>query len=234
MITKIIGAAPVVILTAALFSCAGGFSQKAGVRQKTSAVPHIIKKNGTYPAYEGQDGFNTLIQNRVAELYRTFEAEVDSNIEAARQAGDPRFADGKVFDFNISYETGRRDQQYISVVMDYQWYSGGAHGAELVESYLWDVRAKKLVSFNDALKLAGFPSLLTLSVNVRNKLEDQLNPGKNAELSRMIKSGTEPEADNFKVFLLENTRITFYFQRYQAAAGASGVQKVSFPVSGNP
>jgi hypothetical protein len=239
--------APVVsaLCSIALASCASVFAlfeqkpeaEAAKTTTKTAVketVPYTIKMNGRYPSFDGQDELNTLIHNRVSELYEGFQAEVDDNVAAAKQAGDEHFADGKVFDFDISFEVGRKDQQYISIVMDYQWNAGGAHGNELVESYLWDVRAKKLVAFNDMLKLTGFSSVLTLSVNVRNKFEERLNPGRNTELSRMIRGGTEPVVENFNVFLLENTVVTFYFQRYQVAPGSYGVQKASFPINGSP
>jgi hypothetical protein len=223
-----------VLCSMALASCVSTFFEQTPGSSVKETAPHTIKMNGRYPSFDGQDALNTLIHNRVSALYEDFQVEVDNNIASAKRAGDEHFADGKVFDFDISYEVGRKDQQYISIVMDYQWNSGGAHGDELVESYLWDVRAKKLVAFNDMMKLAGFSSLLTLSVNVRNKLEERLNSGKKADLSQTIRSGTEPVAENFKVFLLSNTQITFYFQRYQIGPGALGVQKVSFPIDGNP
>jgi hypothetical protein len=191
----------------------------------------LVKVNGSYPAVVGQDELNALIENRVKELFSDFEAEVDKTIEEARLAGDTTYADGKEFTFDISYTTGREDVQFCSFLLDFQWNSGGAHGEQLLESVLWDTQAKKQLTLRDAMRIADIPSLEKLSADARAELEKTLNPsGRDAELSQMIKSGTEPIEDNFKVFLLENMSITFYFQRYQTAPGAAGVQKVTFPL----
>jgi hypothetical protein len=208
------------------FSCTTMPQQEA-----VSSEPVKLVMNGSYPAVDGQDELNALIENRVNELFGEFEKEVAQNSEAARLAGDKNFADGKEFTFDIAYVTGRKDSLYCSFVLDFQWYSGGAHGAQLLESILWDTQEKKLVPFKDAMRIAEVASLETLSADVRSELEKKLNPGgRDAELSQMIKSGTEPVEDNFKVFLLEKMSVTFYFQRYQTAPGAAGAQKVTFPL----
>lgn len=210
----------------AAFSC-----KTTPQEEPASPAPVKLAMNGSYPAVDGQDELNELIENRVNELFAEFEKEVADNIEAARRAGDKTYADGKEFTFDVSYVTGRVDALYCSFVLNFQWYAGGAHGSELLESILWDTQAKKIVPFNDAMRMAEVSSLETLSANVRRELEKTLNPGgKDAELSQMIKSGTEPVEANFKVFLLEKLSVTFYFQRYQTAPGAAGSQKVAFPL----
>lgn len=222
---KILACAIFLIAVLAVFSC-----NRASKSTVASDKIYNILVTEDYPTIDGEEALSALIKDRGAAIFESVEEEIRLNDEAAMQAGGTGFTVDTELSFDVSYKPGRHDAQVCSIVTDTQWFSGGAHGAELVESYLWDVKAKKLLSLNDVLPLAGFASLGELSTRVQSELEKTINPAKDAQLSAMIKDGTQPVADNFKVFLLEDARITFYFQRYQVAPGASGVQTVSFPV----
>jgi hypothetical protein len=216
---------------AAVVLCVSCMSTPKEELELTEETAYTIVESGTTPTIDGQVELTALIEDYRNTVYQSFQDEIEENIEAAKLTGDTHWADGKTFTFDISSSTGRHDAQFYSILLDIEWNSGGAHGAQVLKSFLWDVKAKKLVLLNDVLSLAGFSSLAALSTSAKNELEKSLNPGgADTNLSSMIADGTKPTEKNFEVFLLENSLITFYFQRYQTAPGASGVQKVSFPV----
>jgi hypothetical protein len=210
-----------------LSSCASNSKESAAA---ASDQPYNIVVSGNYPTIDGEEALSAIIKNRAVEIFKAFEDEITQNETAAKKAGAQGLPTDFPVTFDISYKAGRHDTQLCSIIINTQWFSGGAHGAELVESYLWDVKAKKMLALKDVLILAGFSSLQELALRAQNDLEEKINREKNADISKMIKEGTKPVESNFKVFLLESGTLTFYFQRYQVAPGALGVQQLKFPV----
>ena len=46
----------------------------------------------------------------------------------------------------------------------------------------------------------------------------------------MIKEGTEPKLENFKVFKIENGKIKIIFEQYQVAPYSEGLPEIIIPI----
>ncbi|MDR1786456.1 MAG: RsiV family protein [Spirochaetaceae bacterium] len=182
------------------------------------------------PPLEGEDGLSKVITIVGKAMFSLFEDEVRRNDEAVKKAEGRGFPPDREFPFSVDYQEGRNDGRLYSVLLIYEWNAGLAHGSSLPFSILWDKKADNVLGLKDVLPLAGFSSLEDLSEKARASLENNINPGGDPELSAMIRKGTAPDSTKFNVFLLEDSRITFYFHQYQVGPGALGIQSVSFPV----
>jgi hypothetical protein len=189
--------------------------------------PYTFVVTGGFPSVPGQETFSAAIKAQAISLFQDFEAEVQENDRAAQAAGDLTFKDQE-FTFDISWKAGRNDRRMSSILLDAQWYTGEAHGAEVIQSFTWDADTDLPVTLRDILPLIGFDTIESLAVHVQEELEKKFNPkGDDRNLSEMIRDGTSARAENFSVFLVERESVIFYFQRYQVAPGSYGVQSVT-------
>jgi hypothetical protein len=128
------------------------------------------------------------------------------------------------------------DERYVSLVMHYGGYVGGAHGYQIVATFTYDKREQRELKITD---LYTTPEQLKEAVEeVRQKLRIQM--GEAPEFSEgdidgsWLAEGTDPaKPENFAAFTLasvpeiQGDHITFYFQQYQVAAYAFGMPTVS-------
>jgi hypothetical protein len=201
------------------------------ITQEEEPVKYNIKVTGKYPVIDDQPNLSNLVRNYAIGLYQDLENEILENDRAARAAGNFDFAKTE-FTFDVSWKAGRNDRQFCSILLDVQWYAGGAHGAELVESFNLDVATGKLISVRDIMPLIGYTELAPLAKYVQTELVKKIVFSYEGDegVFKMIQDGTSPVEENFRVFFVERDGVTFYFQRYQVAPGAAGVQSVKIPV----
>ncbi|WP_062327373.1 RsiV family protein [Treponema endosymbiont of Eucomonympha sp.] len=207
-----------------------GWNRGYGQSVSVASVPFSAQQkdaaaHGDIPVVSGEDELNALIQTRAAARYAEFAADAEAS-EALRMQSSEAAADRPDYAYNVAWQAGRLDAEYVCVLLDVQWYSGGAHGNGAVETLNWDLRRRRLVSPEAAVCRAGFDSLAALAERARSELSRRLNPGGDAARDEWIREGTAPRADNYRAFLLEDDGVAFYFQRYQVAAGVYGTQRV--------
>jgi hypothetical protein len=143
------------------------------------------------------------------------------------------------FSLSASYKLVQANSDYISVLLTIGGYSGGAHGFQNLYSFNYDVKAESEITLQ---KL--FPTdpkyLNTLSAIARKDLEAQLK--KRLEIKNsadevdfkesilpMLRAGSEPTLENFKVFTFTPDAVTIYFVEYQVAPYAAGESTVVIP-----
>lgn len=178
---------------------------------------YTITVNGKVPNVIDEPELNALIKEKALERYREFEEAakavgiriVDS--EEAAETG----ADIRELIFNIAWKAGRRDWDYVSVIVFVEWNIGENLAVAGAESFTWNVENKRLLSVQDILPFTGFNSLESLSTFVRGKLcgtsdiLSSVSPGGTEQ--KKLERITAPEAENYSVFLLEKDGVTFYF-----------------------
>jgi hypothetical protein len=192
--------------------------------------PYTFIVTGSFPVVEGQETLSASIKAQALSLFQDFEAEVRENDRAAQDAGDMTFKDQE-YTFDISWKSGRNDRDMSSILLDTQWYAGGAHGTQILQSFVWDVKNNAPLTLQDILPLTDFPAIESLAVHIQEELEKTLNPKEaDQNIAEMIRGGASAVAENFAVFLVDRNDVTFYFQRYQVAPGSFGVQSVKVPV----
>ncbi|MFA6515240.1 MAG: DUF3298 domain-containing protein [Candidatus Paceibacterota bacterium] len=200
-----------------------------------------------YPSFiKADDSFNTSIENLVKTKMdehlkasqEYWQARLDTQIKGDNISKVPSKEDKLSFfsDFNIV----QSNSIYISFVLKYGGFSGGAHGYETETSFNYDMSLKKIVML-DSLFPNDSKYLTTISNISRESLkkqfatmsdEDKANSTPEAvqeyidNMVSMIESGTEPKIENFSVFTFTDDKVKIYFAEYQVGPYVIGMPEV--------
>ncbi len=174
--------------------------------------------------------FNKEISSAVDAHLADFKKNAQDNW-ALRQATTPTGTPveqfpSSPFDFIVTWEPAQINAHYISFILRFSSYQGGASGVDELQTFNYDLVAKKDLTFADLF--AGTPDYLQKVSQVsRQQLTSNLETASQGHVQTdMLDSGTAPTANNFKNFTFTDYSITIYFPRYQVAPGAFGEQSV--------
>lgn len=155
----------------------------------------------------------------------------------------PKNEDEKFYFFS-DFEIIQSNSSYVSVVVNYGGFSGGAHGYENRVSFAYDLINKKEIMLSD-LFMGDREYLINISDYARNyfkaSLEEKVKEMftqeddtavvqeyvNNAML--MIENGTKPSTENFSVFSFTKDKIIFYFGQYQVGPYSDGMHQLEIP-----
>ncbi|HPL92730.1 MAG TPA: DUF333 domain-containing protein [bacterium] len=184
----------------------------------------------TYPTFDGKDNLNSLIENFVTDYVANFKESANSY----ESAMDDLAEDGEVFPItyylHARYDKGRFDENYVSFVLAFEYYSGGAHGGREYYGFAYDLQNDKEMKLSDLF--VDRPNYLNdISQFCFDDLRKQIQEktGDDYMDEEWLKDGVSPEAENFQAFIFDEDSITFYFPPYQVAAYALGDFTVEFP-----
>jgi len=131
------------------------------------------------------------------------------------------------FDYYVNYEISQLNKNYISLVINIYYFSGGAHGVDLVYAFNYDIKNQKEITIQDILNNSQ-DNLNKLSNIAYNAVIEKMNTFDVGYIDDMIKSGTEANYDNFQNFnLIDNGSLIIYFQKYQVAPGSVGLVNIA-------
>ena len=193
--------------------------------------------NAKYPYFpQASAEFNMQVETVVKKVIAEHKESAEDNWKAryeTRVPGDeitekPASDEDKwplVADFTVS----QSNANYISYVLEYSGYSGGAHGYASKVSFAYDVKNSKILTLKDLF--SNNPDYLkTVSEASRADLKKQyvvMNDGEDtSSLISMIEDGTQPKEENFSVFTFTSTTITLYFGQYQVGPYVLGMPEV--------
>ena len=206
------------------------------LREAASTSPTITVE---YPQFTSlPEDFNTEISSSTNGRLAEFRQSVIDN-EAARKAtdttqpGSPASAviPESAYSFIASWEPAAINSRYVSFVMRYDSFSGGANENQDLQTYNFDLTKRAPIFLADLF--GSSPNYLaTISKLVRNDLKQSLSVASDGNTpTDMINAGTEPTVENFSDFTFTDYTVTFYFPKYAVAPGSFGEQKVTLPRS---
>jgi hypothetical protein len=199
-----------------------------------------------YPQFKNvSTEFNEQIANLVDKGIENHTVDSEENWKArydTRQPGEDitEFpTNDQKFQFSMSWKPIQLGNNFISTLITFDGYTGGAHGYQNMVSYNYDVVGKKDVTLADLfpsdtnyLKTVSEFSRKDLTAQFREKLNVKTEDDKK-ELAILIESmmnpGTEPTPENFSVFTFTPDYTTLYFTQYQVAPYAMGEFTVEMP-----
>lgn len=196
-------------------------SQSRGTYKTVTDENKYYSAKIKYPVFKGYDEVNTRIENIVMENFNMFSAnaeaswtELDSEMHASGSTSQtPRF------EYEVSCEPIINKSGYISVLISTYVYEGGAHGYTTLASVNYDKAQKKFISISDICDLS-FESLADICrADLKKQLADETD-------AAWIDDGVPPTAETFSTFTYDGKKITIYFEAYQVASYAAGIQKV--------
>lgn len=189
--------------------------------------PTIHIRYPTFPSLDGR--LDTAIASSVSSRISDFRGEVTENQSAREATSDPAAQlPPSSYSFDARYQVVRADSNYVSLIIRYSSYVGGANESQDTETFNYDVRAGKMLALIDLFPHIRSVYLSAIADRVRTALSQTLadeSPG--YEGDDMLFAGTEPTEENFSRFTFTDDTITFYFPKYQVAPGAFGEQRTT-------
>jgi len=203
--------------------------------QNASTSPSVSIEYPQFPSLSAD--FNASIAKAVTDRLADFK-QAAALTETARDAtannlpGQPGASiPPSDYSFIASWQLTQINSRYVSFIIRFSSYSGGANGNDELQTFNYDVAARKTVGLGDLFpKRADY--LSAIADIARSQLNESLNSASNGNAPLdMISAGTEPTADNFADFTFTDYIVTIYFPKYAVAPGSFGEQHVDIPRS---
>jgi hypothetical protein len=195
------------------------------IHETASSSPQV---NVQYPQFSSlPPSANEDIASSTKSRLADFRDTVAENM-AARFAtgGSHDEISSSSYSFNASWQPAQVSDRYVSFIIRYDSYSGGANENQEIQTFNYDVASGTPLTLEDL-----FPNISKLlqkiSAIAREQLRSSLSsaaPGYTPD--QMLSEGTAPLDENFSNFTFTDNAITFYFPKYAVAPGAFGEQRV--------
>lgn len=151
------------------------------------------------------------------------------------------------YELSLSFTVSADTPELMAVSADGSRYTGGAHGQPLVARFVWLKQEGRLLPIEELIveadsrkTVAGYvQQQLIAEMESRlqaDRLDDEQLEQARSNGRRMIKQGTEAQAENFSQFLPVVDRqgrveaLRFVFPPYQVGPYSDGTQSVDVPV----
>lgn len=198
--------------------------------------------------------FNKKIEKTITDIIEEHKQETEENWKARleTQGPDENLPETPVDQANRMFFYSNFDlpeqnnNSYVSVLIRYGGYTGGAHSYEEIMAFNYDVKNRREVVLADL-----FPNdadyLTTVSNFTREALvkrfTENIGEGFDSQAKKqayikdviepMIFDGTDPaKPENFANFTFTDSQITFHFGQYQVGPYVWGQQNVVMPRQG--
>ena len=214
---KLLSACAGVCLSALLFSCVTTSGRKV---LDIKVVPEEKKTERFYssielPSFPAHPALNAVIQKIKNQRFAEFDLDSTESY---------RMGSKMPHSFSMTWEAAELSDSLISIKIETYQYTGGANGLPAENKQLLPSDLPAYLG----LKYTQEQWLNLLSRTTREILENKINKKKEASLSEFITEGTKPVADNFKNITVSGSKITVWFDKYQAAPGSEGILSASF------
>lgn len=200
-----------------------------------------------YPSFKNaSESFNKSIEDLLTKQIEEDKETSKNNWKArydTRVAGDniTEFptADEK-FSFNSNFKVIQSNSSYISFVLNYGGFTGGAHGYEVNATFNYDIKNQKILTIKDMFpdnpdylkSLSDLSRKYLVSQYATLSEEDKKDSTEEAikeyvdNMTNMINQGTEPKEENFSSFTFTPDKIRIYFADYQVGPHAIGMPEI--------
>ena len=199
-----------------------------------------FKKAGDNLNKNIEDLIEKQINDHISISKENWQARYDTQTKGDNILQIPSLEDK--FYFFSDFEIIQSNSNYISMVLSYGGFSGGAHGYKNIVSYNYNVLNQKFMELKeiftddqDYLKNLSTQSrqqlkkqFATLNEEDKNNSDPQALKDYLDNITSSIDSGTEPIVENFSIFTFSPDKIKIYFAEYQVGPYAIGTPEVEF------
>ncbi len=218
--------------------------------KKLSEEDPYINFDVKYPYFRNADiDFNLAIENFLKEQIENDKIiakdnwQTRYNFQTAEDNIPEQPNPEEKFYFYSDFSIVQSNSSYISFILNYGAFTGGAHGYEVKKSYNYDLENNRYLTLADIYKDDDYLNKLSqISRQILKEQhaiisdEDRANSDKVAvedyleNINNSIDSGTEPIEDNFKIFTFDEDSIKIYFAQYQVGPYVMGMPEVEISI----
>ncbi len=159
----------------------------------------------------------------ITNIMKTFVTDSIASFKSDTALSDDVAAEYGPFTMDVTYRDVKNDAADNYIFSSYS-DTGGAHGLSVTTTFSFASDGKQLSLsslFTDTTK-----GLAAVAVYVQKELLTREFADKT-----WIEEGAAPTKDNYARFVVDPSGVTFYFDQYQVAAYAAGIQDVKVPLS---
>lgn len=159
---------------------------------------------------------NTEVFDFISRVLADFDKDFgDISKEDAEILG---FGDGRKYELFMDTKIATTSKT-VSYILETYTYTGGAHGGTSIKTFNYDLK-NKLLSDSDMFNTSQWQKIISEKARVyfKEKLKDDID-------IETLKTGTEPNKDNFSVWYLEGDSLVFVFGQYQIGPYVLGIQE---------
>lgn len=199
------------------------------INEQASTSPQVIAEYPQFPTLP--TAFNLAVKKSVTDRLASFRQE-SAEAYHARKTTAPvdQYITPSDFNFIAKWEPAQVNPEYVSFIIRFDSYTGGANENQELQTFNYDVRTGRMMTVADLASSTAY--LDFLSQESRRQLtahfEDLAGPNAPAD---QILASTTPEAGNFQNFTFTDYLLNIYFPKYSVAPGAFGEQKVVIPLA---
>lgn len=193
-----------------------------------------------YPRFDGELAIlNAPIERLLKDAIKEHDKTSAENWAARVKFADPKGSLPEVpaakdrFPYHATWSLTQFDATRVSVLIQYDEFSGGAHGSEGMATFNYDLHAHKVITIhdmlsNDPVKLQKL-SKNAIEALIEERKQTQHETVLTADELRWIGEGAGPKSENFQNFTIHGNRITFYFGQYQVGPYVIGMPRIELP-----
>jgi Protein of unknown function (DUF3298)/Deacetylase PdaC len=163
-----------------------------------------------------------LVASTVDDVIKKAKDEIMTSVSGDFIPGSGQYA------LDITYDTVTHSDNIYTLVLTVYQFMGGAHGSTSILPYTFDLKNNKVLTLDD-LFINTADALKLIEPLAQDAIKTAI--GADMVQDDMLTAGTAPTVDNYQFFSLDKDSITFYFQQYQVAPYAAGIQTVTIPLS---
>lgn len=195
-------------------------------KDETQTATYIARIS--YPQFSTDEGiykeFNSYVASKVTSVQNEFAKNVEDNLKQFNPQEHGLEATSSIY---ISYTVFQESSSIISVLFEISEYIVGmAHPSNYSMSIAYDLQKHKDLTLAELFK-PGSPWLQRISTKAIHDLTAQFKEDAGA---LWIDEGAGPQEENFKKFALSSDELIIFFDPYQVAPYAAGMQKVTIPL----
>jgi len=176
-------------------------------------IPKIM--NTTNTGFEND--FNSHIQQIVSGI-----------IQDVKTSAQEAFKDGILrtkYEVHISTELKYTSKDFVSLVIYYYTYTGGAHGNTIVSTYNVDLKRGKVLSLDDI-----FDNACNYKDIIRKEIVNQINLQKDNYFEDAVEY-VQKDTLSQRPFTITKDALQIYYQDYEIAPHSTGMPIFEIPFS---
>ncbi|MCX6716090.1 MAG: DUF3298 domain-containing protein [Candidatus Taylorbacteria bacterium] len=200
------------------------------IDEQASSSPSVSVEYPQFPTLP--EKFNQEIKSAVTSRLQEFRSIAKENTDARKAtAAKNETPNASDFSFLARWEPVQVNNAYVSLIIRFDSYVGGANENQELQTFNFDIVNKQILAL-DGLFASSTDYLSVISTEARKQLLEKSKTisGDNTPTETLI-DGTVPKTENFKNFTFTENSIQIYFPKYSVAAGAFGEQQIVIPFS---
>jgi hypothetical protein len=200
------------------------------IQEQASSSPQISVEYPQFPTLSA--AFNMAIEKSVKDRLAQFRQEAAENYKARKDtAPTDEHISMSDFSFIAKWQPAQINSKYVSFIIRFDSYTGGANENQQLETFNYSVEKKSTIGLSDLFP--NSPDILeqVSTISVRDLTAHMKEAADTDVVVLPYKEGTAPTAENYKNFIFTKDTLTIYFAKYSVAAGAFGELHVDIPIS---